>query len=31
MLGFEPVPNASEPCCPPHCAMGSIGSSDDCQ
>ena len=28
MLGFEPLSSASEPCCPTHCAMGTIGISD---
>ena len=28
MLGFEPVPTTSEPCCPTHCAMGTIGNCD---
>ena len=31
MLGFETVPAASDPCCPAHCAMGTIGSSDKWQ
>ena len=30
MLKFEPVPAASEPSCPTHCAMGTIGNSDKC-
>ena len=27
-MGFETVPTASEPSCPTHCAMGTIGISD---
>ena len=27
-LGFEPIANALEPCCPTHWAMGAIGISD---
>ena len=30
-LGFEPVSSASKPCCPTHCATGTIGISDKCQ
>ena len=30
-MGFEPVPTASKPCCPTHCAMGTLGISDKCQ
>ena len=28
MFRFQPVPSASEPCCPAHCAMGIIAISD---
>ena len=31
MLRFELVPSASQPCCPIHCPMGTIGNSDKCQ
>ena len=31
MLGFDPVPNASQPYCLTQCAMGIIGISDTCQ
>ena len=31
MLRFEPVPSASEPCCPTHCGMVTIVISDKCQ
>ena len=31
MLGFESAPNAPEPRCTTHCAMGTIGNSDKCQ
>ena len=24
MLGFEPIPSSSEPCCPTHCSMGTV-------
>ena len=30
MLGFEPVPRASDPCCPTHCAVGTLGISVKC-
>ena len=31
MLGCEPVPSASQHCCPTQCAVGTIGISDKCQ
>ena len=31
MLRFEPVSRASQPCCPTHCAMGTIEIADHCQ
>ena len=31
MLGFEPLPSPSQPCCPTHCPMGSNEISDKCQ
>ena len=31
MLEVEPLPSASEPCCPTHYALGTIGISDNCQ